>query len=149
MSGTKQWNLNFFVVMLRQLHKIISIPVVCPPHSSWKNHRVYVYCLRRCSFLSLSFLSGSSVYWNDIFIKNSNKFFSTLYYWSLWVSVQNQSSKNKRRWHYAWELPPDGKIEDNFLNKELGLHVHFSIKLHVTFQLSCLKFAFSSFHWVI
>ena len=78
MSGTKQWNLNLLVMMLTQLHKInsasvVCAPVVCPPRSSRKNHRFY--SLSSFTFWSLSSLSGLLMYWNNIFIENSNDFF--------------------------------------------------------------------------
>jgi len=37
------------------------------PHSSWINYRIH--CLSSWTFLSLSSLSGLSVYWDNIFIK--------------------------------------------------------------------------------
>lgn len=73
----EQWNLNLLVMMLTQLHKINSASVVCasvcPPRSSRKNHRFY--SLSSFTFWSLSSLSGLLMYWNNIFIENSNDFF--------------------------------------------------------------------------
>jgi len=56
-----------------------------------------IHYLSSCTFWSLSSLSGLLLYWNNMFIKNSNKFFSALYYQSF--SVKNHSGKNGRG-HY-------------------------------------------------
>ena len=56
-----------------------------------------IHCLSSRTFRSLSSLSGWPVYSNNIFIQNSNDFFSALYYESL--GVQKHSGKNKRRRH--------------------------------------------------
>ena len=43
-----------------------------------KEKKLSIYCLWSCTFRTSSFLSGLSVYWNNIFIVHSNQLFSAL-----------------------------------------------------------------------
>lgn len=137
----KAINLNLFFVMLAQLHKINSTPVVsasvvCPPCSSWEKPSLSLS--QEVSFQSWSFLSGLSMHWNNI-VKNSNNFF--LHH--TFKALTRRITRKNKRWLFASELPLGGRTED-ILNKEF--RYTFIPSVNLTFQFSCLKFAFSTLH---
>ena len=96
-------------------------------------------CLSCCSFCILSFLSGLSVYWNNISSSNSNELFCVCCSIKASMCKITPTDKNRRQWHHKGTSPPH-----RYFKQRIQVTRPFFIKL--TFKFStCFLFAFSSF----